>query len=297
MTRRPERPEDEHRARRSGAIVLVGTPIGNLGDLSPRAIEALRAADVIAAEDTRRTRGLLAHARVPAAGRLRAVHAHNEVDAAKALIDEAVGGARVVVVSDAGMPGVSDPGSVVVAKAIEAGVPVEVVPGPSAVLTALVLSGLATERFVFEGFLPRKGRSRTERIAALATEPRTAVLFESPRRVRAPIGDLATMCGEDRPVAITRELTKKFEETWRGSLADASRHLELTEPRGEYTIVLGPALDRTEPPSNAEIEDALRAHLSKGDSVRDAAAGVADQLGIPRRRAYELATALSRERS
>ena len=159
------------------ALVLVATPIGNLGDLAPRAVETLRAADLIAAEDTRRTRGLLTHAGIPAAGRLRAVHAHNERRGAEWIIDAIRDGKRVAYVTDAGMPGISDPGAELVRACLDAGLAVEVVPGPSAVLTALVLSGLPTERFVFEGFLPRRGPTRRERIAALVTEPRTTVLF------------------------------------------------------------------------------------------------------------------------
>lgn len=278
----------------TGSIVLVGTPIGNLGDLSARAVDALRDADVIAAEDTRRTRALLTHSGVPAQGRLRSLHEHNEAEAATSFVEQARAGARVAVVSDAGMPGVSDPGALLVRAALAAGVRVEVVPGPSAVLAALVLSGLPAERFVFEGFLPRKGKARSQRIDALATEHRTVVLFESPHRVHATVRDLADACGGDRPVALARELTKAFEETWRGTLEEASRHLEKVAPRGEYTIVLGPATDRTAPPTDAELAEALRGALSNGASVRDAAARVAERLGVPRRRAYELATQLNR---
>ena len=279
----------------AGAIILVGTPIGNLGDLSPRAVDALRVADVIAAEDTRRTRALLSHAGIPAAGRLRALHAHNERSGAAALVEAAARGARVAVVSDAGMPGVSDPGAVVVAAAVAAGVAVEVVPGPSAVLTALVLSGLAADRFVFEGFLPRKGRARADRLAGVAAEARTVVLFEAPHRVRATVDDLAAAAGADRTVVVTRELTKAHEEVWRGPLGAAADHLDATEPRGEYTIVLAGRAGPEAAATDAELEAALRAELAAGASARDAAAAVAAGLAVPRRRAYELATRLSRE--
>jgi 16S rRNA (cytidine1402-2'-O)-methyltransferase len=274
-----------------GSLVLVGTPIGNLGDLSPRAVEELRTADVIAAEDTRRTRALLTHAGIPAGRRLRAVHARNEAAAAERIVGEIRGGNRVAVVTDAGMPGISDPGAQLVRACLGAGLPVEAVPGPSAALTAVVLSGLPSDRFVFEGFLPRKGRARADRIAALADEPRTTVLFEAPGRVRATLADLAAACGPHRPVAVARELTKVFEDVWRGTLAEAARHAERTEPRGEHVIVVGPAPERA-PPGDAEIEAAVRAALADGRSARDAASDVANALGVPRRRAYDAATRL-----
>jgi 16S rRNA (cytidine1402-2'-O)-methyltransferase len=274
-----------------GSLVLVGTPIGNLGDLSPRAVEVLRTADVIAAEDTRRTRALLTHAGIPAGRRLRAVHARNEAVAADRIVGEIRGGNRVAVVTDAGMPGISDPGAQLVRACLDAGLGVEAVPGPSAALTAVVLSGLPSDRFVFEGFLPRKGRARAERIAALADEPRTSVLFEAPGRVRATLADLAAACGPHRPVAVARELTKVFEDVWRGTLGDATRHAERTEPRGEHVVVVGPAPERA-PPGDAEIEAAVRASLADGRSARDAASDVANALGVPRRRAYEAATRL-----
>ena len=275
----------------TAALVLVGTPIGNLGDLSPRAVEELRTADLIAAEDTRRTRALLSHAGIPAGRRLRAVHARNEATAADRIVGEIRDGARVAVVTDAGMPGISDPGAQLVRACLEAGLPVEAVPGPSAALTAVVLSGLPSDRFVFEGFLPRKGRARTERLAALAGEPRTTVLFEAPNRVRGTLADLAAACGPHRSVAVARELTKVFEEVWRGTLADAVRHAERAEPRGEHVVVVGPAPERA-PPGDAEIESAVRAALADGRSARDAASDVADALGVARRRAYEAATRL-----
>jgi 16S rRNA (cytidine1402-2'-O)-methyltransferase len=282
-------------ARPVGTLVLVGTPIGNLGDLSPRAVDVLRTADVIAAEDTRRTRALLSHAGIRAGRRLRAVHARNEGAAADRIVDEIRGGDRVAVVTDAGMPGISDPGAELVRACIDAGLPVEAVPGPSAAITALVLSGLPSDRFVFEGFLPRKGRARAERIAALAEEPRTTVLFEAPNRMRATVADLAAACGPQRAVAVTRELTKAFEDVWRGTLGAAVQHVERTEPRGEHVVVVGPAPERA-PPGDAEVDAAVRAALADGRSARDAASDVANALGVSRRRAYEAATRLKPSR-
>jgi 16S rRNA (cytidine1402-2'-O)-methyltransferase len=275
----------------SGILVLVATPIGNLGDLSPRAVEVLRDADVIAAEDTRRTRGLLTHAGVPAAGRLRAIHAHNERAGAQTIVDDVRSGKRVAYVTDAGMPGVSDPGEQLVRACLDAGLAVEVVPGPSAVLTALVLSGLPTDRFVFEGFLPRRGTARRERIATMAGERRTTVLFEAPSRVLATLSDLLAACGPLREVAVARELTKLYEEVWRGELSDAVGNVGAKEPRGEYVIVLGPA---SEPPaaSDEEIDAHVHAALTEGLSTRDASARVARDLRVPRRRVYDVATRL-----
>jgi 16S rRNA (cytidine1402-2'-O)-methyltransferase len=275
----------------SGILVLVATPIGNLGDLSPRAVEVLRDADVIAAEDTRRTRGLLTHAGVSAAGRLRAIHAHNERAGAQAIVDAVRAGQRVAYVTDAGMPGVSDPGELLVRACLDEGLAVEVVPGPSAVLTALVLSGFPTDRFVFEGFLPRRGSARRERIETMAGERRTTVLFEAPNRVLTTLSDLLAACGPLREVAVARELTKLYEEVWRGELSESVATVGAKEPRGEYVIVLGPA---PAPPaaSDEEIDAHVHAALTEGLSTRDAAARVARDLRVPRRRVYDAATRL-----
>jgi 16S rRNA (cytidine1402-2'-O)-methyltransferase len=269
-------------------LVLVGTPIGNLGDLAPRAVEALAGATVIAAEDTRRTRVLLSHAGVSLSSqRLVALHAHNEAEMSARLVDQMVAGARVAYVTDAGMPGISDPGERLVRAALARGLPVEAVPGPSAALTALVISGLPTARFVFEGFLPRKGAERAARLAALTAEERTAVIFESPRRLAATLADLAAALGPDRPVAVARELTKLFETVWRGPLGEAVTGGP--EPRGEQVIVIGPAGPRPDP-GDDEVAEALRTELERGASKRDAAAVVAKRLGVSRRRTYELAS-------
>jgi 16S rRNA (cytidine1402-2'-O)-methyltransferase len=273
----------------------VGTPIGNLGDITSRAIEALRTADVIAAEDTRRTRPLLTALGIPAGGRLVSFHGPHEAELAARLVERIVErGERLVCVTDAGMPGISDPGERLVTAALAAGVAVEVVPGPSAVLAALVVSGLPTARFTFEGFLPRKGRQRAARLAELAAEHRTVVLFEAPHRLEATLADLAAALGPDRPVAVAREITKRFETVWRGALGQAaSGSEERPEARGEQVIVLGPAAPvPNQEPDDEAIEGALRAELAGGASTRDAAAVVANRLGVTRRRAYALATSL-----
>ena len=272
-----------------GRLVLVATPIGNLGDLTPRAAEVLRAADVIAAEDTRRTRALLTHAGIAGGRRLRAVHGHNERQRTQALVAAVARGETVAVVTDAGMPGISDPGARLVRACLDEGLAVEVVPGPSAVLSALVVSGLPTERFVFEGFLPRKGPERRARLVEIAREPRTTVLFEAPTRVEATLQDLAESCGGDRRVAIARELTKLHEEVWRGALRDAIARVGAQPPRGEHVIVLAGA-PRAEV-ADAEVAAAVRAELAAGASTREAADHVASGLGVARRRAYDAALA------
>lgn len=271
-------------------LVLVGTPIGNLGDLSPRAVEALEAADVICCEDTRRTGRLLEHAGV---GRTPfvVVNEHTEVDAVAGVLGRLAAGEKVAVVSDAGMPGISDPGERLVRAAIDAGHAVEVVPGPSAVVTAVVTSGLATGRWVFEGFLPRKGSGRAERLREVSTERRTVVLYEAPHRLARTLADLAESCGADRRVAIARELTKLHEETWRGTLAEALDWVDSREPRGELVVVVEGAPAPAEV-SAQDLEDAVRAELDGGASARDAAAAVAAELGVARRGVYEIAVRL-----
>jgi 16S rRNA (cytidine1402-2'-O)-methyltransferase len=275
------------------SLVLVGTPIGNLGDLSPRAVEALRTADTIACEDTRRTRALLSHLGLPAGRRLLAVHDHNEAGEVANVLTRLDKGEHVVVVTDAGMPGISDPGERLVAAAAAAGHTVEVVPGPTAMIAALVISGLPTSRFAFEGFLPRKGPTRAQRLREIAADARTTVLFEAPHRVRQTVTDLAAAAGRLRRVALVRELTKMHEEVWRGTLAGAVDHLETKEPRGEYVVVL----DGAPPPAPAQegdVEAALRARLEAGADKKVAIAEVAAELDVPKRVVYDVALTISR---
>lgn len=270
------------------ALVLVATPIGNLGDLSPRGREALAAADCICCEDTRRTGRLLEltgvgrRAGVP----LVRVDDHTEVAATAGVLDRLARGESVVVVTDAGMPGIADPGERLVAAAVAAGFAVEVVPGPSAVVAALVLSGLPTGRFAFEGFLPRKGGARSERLAELAAERRTVVLYESPHRLARTLADLAEVCGPDRRVAVARELTKLHEEVVRASLAEAATWAAAAEVLGEVVVVLDGA-PAPEAPAADDVAAAAAAALATGLSPRDAAAEVARALGVPRKQAYD----------
>ncbi|MDQ1401791.1 MAG: rRNA (cytidine1402-2-O)-methyltransferase [Actinomycetota bacterium] len=268
--------------------MLVATPIGNLGDLSPRSRASLAEADVIGCEDTRRTRQLLTACAITGK-RLISVHEHNEQARAIEIVELVRSGRRVALVTDAGMPAISDPGERVVAAVAAAGLRVEAIPGPSAVVMALALSGLATERFTFHGFLPRKGKDRKARVAEVAAASMTGVLYEAPNRVAATLADLAEVCGSDRRVVLARELTKLHEEVWRGDLASAVDHVAAHEPRGEFVIVIAgaPALDR-------EIDDdvilgALADRRDAGLSNRDASAEVAADLGLPKRRVYDLA--------
>jgi 16S rRNA (cytidine1402-2'-O)-methyltransferase len=276
-----------------GQLVLVATPIGNLGDLAPRAVEALAAADLVCCEDTRRTGRLLQHAGVRAE-RLAVVNDHTErarVDEVLALLES---GATVAVVTDAGTPGISDPGERLVRAVIEAGHVVSAVPGPTALVMALVVSGFDTSRFVFEGFLPRSGSDRTQRLGEISSERRTVVLYEAPHRITRTVGDLAAACGRERRVAIARELTKLHEEVWRGTLAEAVAHTRTVDPRGEYVVVLE-AAPLPAPADDDAIVAALRAELDDGVDRRSAIATVTATLGVPKRRVYDLATALGRQ--
>ena len=275
-------------ADRGGRVVLVATPIGNLEDLSPRAVRALAEADVVACEDTRRTGRLLDH--LGLARPLLSHHDHNERERVPALVTRAADGEVVVVVTDAGTPGVSDPGYRLVAAAAAAGVEVEAVPGPAAFLVALVVSGLPTDRFCFEGFLPRRAAARRSAITGLADEPRTVVLHLSPHRAAAELADLVAVLGPERPAALARELTKLHEEVVRASLGELA---ELAEQglRGELTLVVA----GREPHQERELTDEDLAALvaervAAGSSRRDAVAAVASETGMARNRVYGAAT-------
>jgi 16S rRNA (cytidine1402-2'-O)-methyltransferase len=277
----------------TGVLRLVATPIGNLGDLSPRAAQVLREADVIACENIGHSRKLLAHAAITGP-RLIAVHDHNEADQVRTILSLLERGRAVALITDAGTPGVSDPGQRVVAAVAAAGYRIEVVPGPSAVIAALVTSGLPTHRFCFEGFLPRKGSERTRRLHTISGAGCTTVIYEAPHRLLRTLNDLIETCGPLRQVALVRELTKLHEEVWRGTLAAAAEHIEAVPPRGEYVIVLGSG-----PPETVDddtITRALTARLEAGDDKRTAIAAVAGTLSVPKRRVYDLALDLASDR-
>lgn len=272
-----------------GRMVLVATPIGNLGDLSPRAVEALVGATLICCEDTRRTGRLLQHAGLRDR-RLAIANEHTERSRIGEVLEVLAAGGDVALVTDAGTPGISDPGERLVRAVLDAGYEVTTVPGPTALVSALVASGLPTGRFAFEGFLPRAGRARTDRLAELANERRTLVIYEAPHRVLRTLADLAAALGPDRPVVVARELTKLHETVVRGSLGD----IELGTPRGEYVLVVAGAPDVLDAPDDDAIRAALRAERATGASTRDAASAVARRLGVPRRVAYDLALSESR---
>ena len=266
---------------------LVATPIGNLGDLAPRAVDVLANVALVCCEDTRRTGRLLQHAGIRAT-RLAVCNEHTELSRISDVLDTLRAGDDVALVTDAGTPGISDPGERLVKATLDAGFRVSAVPGPVAAVTALVISGLPTSRHVFEGFLPRAGKERSNRLAEIAAEQRTVVIYEAPHRIQRTVHDLAAACGGDRQVAIARELTKLYETVTRGSLDS----IDIGDPRGEYVIVLAGRVSPTEPPDDDTIRGALKSHLDAGATRRDAAAVVASQLGVPKRTAYALATAM-----
>ena len=274
-----------HNADVGGTLWLVGTPLGNLGDLSERARERLAAADVVACEDTRRTRALLTHLGI-AGTRLVSFFEGNEERRVPELLHELRAGHDVALVSDAGMPGLSDPGYGLVSAALREGLSVDVVPGPSAVVAALVVSGLPADRFVFEGFLPRRAGPRRARLEDLAEEVRTIVLFESPRRLAALLRDAAALFGR-RSAAVARELTKVHQEVVRGSLEELAARFAGREVRGEVVVVIGGAPQVEAALDPAELADRVRSLTAAGLSRRDAAARVAAEAGASRREVYE----------
>jgi 16S rRNA (cytidine1402-2'-O)-methyltransferase len=267
----------------------VATPIGNLGDLSPRAQAVLGEADLICCEDTRRTRALLSACGIPAGNRLLSLHGHNEAERLDRVASCVASGGTVAVVSDAGTPGISDPGAWLAAQLAATGETVTTVPGPSSVIGALVVSGLPTDRFCVEGFLPRKGAERRRRIAALMADERTCVVLEAPGRVAGTLAELAALDPE-RPVAVVRELTKLHEEVWRGALARAAESFAAEAPRGEVVLVVGGAPPGA-PADERDVEAAVRAALAADPDAgpRQVAERVAASLAVPKRRAYEAA--------
>ncbi len=277
-----------------GTLTLAATPIGNPLDASVRLVRALEQADLIAAEDTRRLHRLCSDLEVTMQGKVISYHEHNEVERTGRLLEALQEGQRVLVVTDAGMPVVSDPGYRAVQAAVQEGYPVRVFPGPSAVLTALAASGLAPDRFCFEGFLPRKEGRRATAMAALAGEERTLVFFESPRRTAATLAAMAEAFGADRPAAVARELTKTHEEVLRGSLAELRDWAAHTEVLGEIAIVVAGA-----EPGQESAEDHLQAVLDRaaaGERLKDAAKNVAASVkGVSARDLYEQALAARKE--
>ncbi|SHK32365.1 16S rRNA (cytidine1402-2'-O)-methyltransferase [Pseudonocardia thermophila] len=273
----------------TGRLVLAATPLGNPGDASPRLREALETADVIAAEDTRKLRALAASLQVTVSGRI--VSHYDAVEAARlpGLLDEVRAGRTVVVVTDAGMPVVSDPGYRIVSAAAAAGLLVTCLPGPSAVTTALVVSGLPSDRFCFDGFAPRRPGERRRWLESLRGERRTVVFFESPHRLAETLAAAVDVLGPDRAAAVCRELTKTHEEVRRGPLAELAEWAGAEQVRGEITVVL--AGGEPEPPTTASLIDAVNERVAGGERFKDAVAAVAAAAGVSRRELYNAAVA------
>ncbi|MDP8955337.1 MAG: 16S rRNA (cytidine(1402)-2'-O)-methyltransferase [Actinomycetota bacterium] len=267
----------------AGTLFLVGTPIGNLDDLTDRARHVLASADLIAAEDTRRTGRLLQRLGIKA--RMVSFFEGNEEKRVPELIGALQEGATVAVVSDAGMPGLSDPGYRLIAECVKEDIPVDVAPGPSAAVAALVISGLPTDRFVFEGFLPRSGKRRSERLQSLSAERRTIVLFESPKRVGSLLDDLHAGLG-NRRAALVRELTKQHQEVLRGSLADLVNAVRRREVRGEVVLVVEGSSERSRDADEGDAVAMAAELVSRGERKREAARRAGRLTGIPANRIY-----------
>ena len=273
-------------------LTLAATPIGNLGDLTDRVKEVLRQADIIAAEDTRSLHKLLHAAGVQTQATVVSHHEHNEVDSAAGLIDAVRSGQRVVFVPEAGMPAISDPGYRLTQEAIAANIPVTVAPGASAAITALVLSGLPTDRFAFEGFLPRKAGDKANVLSALADETRSLIFYESPHRTAATLESMVKVFGEDRLAAVARELTKFHEEIARGSLSELVEWAQSKTLKGEIVIVVGPAPE-AEPASFEAALAQVRTSVADGERLKSATREVAKRTGHSARELYNAALAES----
>ncbi|MEM9805721.1 MAG: 16S rRNA (cytidine(1402)-2'-O)-methyltransferase [Cyanobacteria bacterium P01_D01_bin.56] len=271
-------------------LYLVATPIGNLEDITFRAIRILKEADLIAAEDTRHTGKLLHHFQIETPQI--SYHEHNAQTRIPKILEKLQAGQTIALVSDAGMPGISDPGYELVCACAAANIVISPIPGPAAVVSAIAASALPSDRFTFEGFLPVKGKARTERLSQLATEPRTMVIYESPHRLLKTLSDLQIHLGEDRRVTIARELTKRYEEFWRGTIDKAIEHFTTTEPRGEFTIAIAGHTPQPETLTEAELLQQLETLISQGISPSKASRQLAQETGLSKRELYQLSLTL-----
>ncbi|MFG6104779.1 16S rRNA (cytidine(1402)-2'-O)-methyltransferase [Leptothoe sp. EHU-05/26/07-4] len=277
----------------AGTLYLVATPIGNLEDITFRAVRILQEADLIAAEDTRHTGKLLHHYQIETPQI--SYHEHNAQARIPQLIEKLQAGQTIALVSDAGMPGISDPGYELVCACTEAGIVVSPIPGPVAVVSAIAASALPSDRFTFEGFLPVKGKSRAERLTQLATEPRTMVLYESPHRLIKTLADLQTHLGGERRVTLARELTKRYEEFWRGTVDEALAHFTVNEPRGEFTVAIAGHIHTPKPISEADLIQQLETLISQGLSPSKASRQLAQATGLSKREIYQLSLTMKQE--
>ncbi len=276
-----------------GTCYIVGTPIGNLEDITFRAVRILQTVDLIAAEDTRHTGKLLQHFQIKTPQI--SYYEHNQQRRIPEILAKLTQGKTIALVTDAGMPGISDPGSELVKACVESGISVVPIPGVSASLTALSASGLPTDRFIFEGFLPPKGKERKQRLQTLQSQLHTIILYESPHRLRQTLQDLTLVLGLDRQIVLARELTKRYEEFWRGTLEDAINYYKTCEPKGEFTLVLGGAEAKTLEFSEDTIKSELQHLLQQGLTRSQASRQLAETTSIPRRQLYQLALTISPE--
>ncbi|BAY60749.1 uroporphyrin-III C/tetrapyrrole methyltransferase [Calothrix brevissima NIES-22] len=273
-----------------GTLYVVGTPIGNLEDITFRAVRILQNVDLIAAEDTRHTGKLLQHFQIQT-GQI-SYHEHNRSSRIPELLEHLTNGKAIALVSDAGMPGISDPGYELVKACVEAGITVVPIPGASAAIAALSASGLPTDRFVFEGFLAAKTQQRREYLESLQTESRTLIFYESPHRLRDTLQDLGESLGSDRQIVLARELTKFYEEFWRGTIAEAISHYSQREPQGEYTLVVA-GMPASQPQlTEAELKAELEQIMRQGISRSQASGQLAKFTSLPRRQIYQLALSI-----
>ena len=272
-----------------GTLYIVGTPIGNLEDMTFRAVRILQAVDAIAAEDTRHTGKLLHHFQITTPQI--SYHEHNRITRTGELVERLQQGQAIALVSDAGMPGISDPGYELVKACVEAGLTVVPIPGCSAVVAALIASGLPSDRFVFEGFLPAKPKDRRAHLERLTSESRTLVFYEAPHRLRQTLQDLGVL-GGDRAIVLARELTKLHEEFWRGTIAEAIDHYRDREPMGEFTLVLAGAELNPLLLSDDALKAELQTLINQGISRSEASRQLAQQTALPRRQIYQLALSL-----
>lgn len=278
----------------SGILYLVATPIGNLEDITFRAVRILKEAALIAAEDTRHTGKLLHHFQIETPQI--SYHEHNAQTRIPQLIEKLETGQTIALVSDAGMPGISDPGYELVCACAKAKIVVSPIPGPAAVVSAIAASALPSDRFTFEGFLPVKGKVRAERLAQLAKEPRTMVLYESPHRLLKTLTDLQTYLGTDRQITVARELTKRYEEFWRGTISGALEHFTMTEPRGEFTVAIAGHITTPAILSETELLQKLQSLITQGLSPSKASRQLAQETGLSKREIYQLSLTIKQEK-
>ncbi|HEY9706824.1 MAG TPA: 16S rRNA (cytidine(1402)-2'-O)-methyltransferase [Oculatellaceae cyanobacterium] len=273
-----------------GTLYVVGTPIGNLEDMTFRAVRILQSVDAIAAEDTRHTGKLLEHFQIKTPQV--SYHEHNRNERLPELLSQLSGGKSIALVTDAGVPGISDPGYELVKACVEAGIQVVPIPGANAAITALSAAGLPTERFTFEGFLPASGKDRKLRLESLQAESRTLIFYEAPHRIRATLQDLAECLGNERGIALARELTKMYEEFWRGTLEQAIAYYTQHEPKGEFTLIVAGAELEMPVLSEEALKDELQKIMDEGVSRSQASRQLAQLTKLPRRQLYQLALSL-----